>query len=591
MLTIKGELIEYAYNCLEDKYVSEFEDYISCEKHKWACQRLLNDFEKEKTEEWRYYWDEEEAQEIVNWFSYLRHSKGILAGQPIILTTWQKFILCQIYGWRNADTGYKRFNKSFIEVARKQSKSQMQAGVILKEMSVEATKNGEIYECYSAGTKNEQSRIIFQEAVNMLRGSPLATRFNRYKTVIEHIKTGSFLKALSKEDGRKGDGTNPAVLVLDEYHQHQTTEFYDLGLGANTKESLLMIITTAGVDLTYPCFTQEYKYCSNILNPNIDVENDRYFVDICEIDKDDDISVMRNWKKANPLRMTYQEGVEKIKEDYQIATEVPEKKIMFLTKMLNRWVQSKEMSYMDMEKYKKCEVKTKDKKFDWDFLRGRECYIGFDMSAKIDLTSVAIIIPVMVENVAKYYIYSHSFIPNREKLIERIRVDKMPYDSWEIEGYITVTETPIVDQERVIQWFEGFCASKGLIIKQLCFDPANASKMMMDLSSRGYECVEVFQSYKSLNESTCGFREQVYCENVVYEYNPVLNYAMSNAIIVQNNGLIRIDKDSNTKRIDPVASLLAGFKLAQYHEFEFDINKYINEDYINRLYGGANEAN
>ena len=290
------------------------------------------------------------------------------------------------------------------------------------------------------------------------------------------------------------------MLVLDEYHQHATTEFYDLGLGANTKESLLMIITTAGIDLTYPCFTQEYKYCSNILNPNVDVKNDRYFVDICEIDKNDDISDMRNWKKANPLRMTYKEGVEKIKAEYEIAVEVPEKKIMFLTKMLNKWVQSKEMSYMDMEKWKKCEVKN----FDWDFLRGRECYIGFDMSAKIDLTSISIIIPVMIDGVPKCYIYSHSFIPNREKLLERVRVDKVPYDAWELEGYLTVTDTPIVDQERVIQFFENFCRDKGLHIKMLCFDPANASKMMMDLSGRGYEVVEVYQSFKSLNESTWG---------------------------------------------------------------------------------------
>ena len=347
-----------------------------------------------------------------------------------------------------------------------------------------------------------------------------------------------------------------------------------------------MIITTAGVDLTYPCYTQEYKYCSNILNPNIDVENDKYFVDICEIDENDDISDMRNWKKANPLRMTYEEGVERIKEEYKIAVEVPEKKIMFLTKMLNRWVQSKELSYMDMEKWKECE-----KVIDWESLKGKEIYIGFDMSAKIDLTSVGGIIPVMIDGIPKYYIFSHSFIPSREKLIERVRVDKVPYDAWELEGYLTVTDTPIVDQERVIQWFEAFCKEKGLIIKSLCFDPANASKLMMDLSSRGYEVIEVYQSYKSLNESTCGFREQVYCNNVIYEYNPLLNFAMSNAVIVQNNGLIRIDKDSSTRRIDPVAALLGGFKLAQYHEFAFNINDYVNESYLSKLYGGANEAN
>ncbi|MFR2212942.1 MAG: terminase large subunit domain-containing protein [Ruminococcus sp.] len=93
---------------------------------------------------------------------------------------------------------------------------------------------------------------------------------------------------MSKEDGQNGDGTNPAGLILDEYHQHKTTEnFMTLGLVQNTKEPLLMIITTAGMDLTYPCYVQEYQYCSKILDPDVDVENEEYLVDICEVDPED----------------------------------------------------------------------------------------------------------------------------------------------------------------------------------------------------------------------------------------------------------------------------------------------------------------
>ena len=90
---------------------------------------------------------------------------------------------------------------------------------------------------------------------------------------------------------------------------------------------------------------------------------------------------------------------------------------------------------------------------------------------------------------------------------------------------------------------------------------------MMDLSNEGYVVEEVFQSHKSLNESTQGFREQVYSKNILYTYNPLLNFAMSNAVIRQNQGLIKIDKDATTKRIDPVDAILCAFKLAIYHEF------------------------
>lgn len=561
---IKDELIHYCHDCIGNPERNGT-------KHIWACKRFLNDLTRSEQEDadFPFVWNEAEAQKIVKWFSLLKHSKGTLAGQYIQLTAWQKFSLCQIYGWRHKDTGYKRFTQAFKEVGRKNAKSQEQAGVLLYEISYGASGNNEIYETYTAGTKRDQSKIIFNECNNLLKGSPLRAKFKITKNIIEHKKTSSFIKALSKEDGQKGDGTNPAVLVLDEYHQQPTTEFYDLGLGANAKENLLMIITTAGVDLTYPCYTQEYEYCSKILNPDIDVSNESYFVDICEAEVNDDIGSLNTWLKANPIRATYPDGIKKIKEAYDIAKSIPEKMTMFLTKVLNIWVQAQENGYMDMAKWKKCEAKKVPYQLD-----GQPVYVGFDMSAKIDLTSVAFVFPIQTDKVDKngnkvihYVCFSHSFIPNKEKLRERIIKDKVPYDAWERNGYLTVTNTEIVDQSAVMQYVKDICEKNNWKIECLCFDPANASKMMMDLSNEGYPVEEVYQSHRSLNESTAGFREQVYEGNVIYTCNPLLNFAVSNAVIKQSNGLIKIDKDAAKKRIDPVDALLCAFKLALYHEF------------------------
>lgn len=572
-MTILEELKRYAYDCIDDKIVS-------CKKHKWACERFLKDIQKEN---YKYRWNEEKAEKIVKWFTYLRHSKGILAGQPIMLTTWQKFILCQIYGWEDS-AGTRRFKKAFTEVARKNAKTQMQAGSLLYEISVVATKNTEIAETFCAGTKREQSKLLFNEAQNMLRGSVLSPKFKITRDKIIHIKTNSFLAPLSKQDGKNGDGTNPAVLVLDEYHQHPTTEFYDLGLGSNSKEPLLFIITTAGVDLNVPCYTQEYQYCSDVLNPYTDTANEEYFIDICEADENDKVDDLNTWRKANPIRAYYQEGIEKLSSDLKIAKDIPEKLISFKTKCLNMWLNKKENGYMDMAKWKACEVK----QLPYD-IKGKPVYIGFDMSAKIDLTSVSFIIPLMIENIPKYILFSHSFVPSIEKLREHEIKDKMPYSYWAEAGYITVTNTQIVDQQAVWDWAKAFCEEQELNIHTLCFDPANASKMMMDLSGQGYKCVEVYQSYRSLNESTAGFREQVYCGNVYYLHNPVLTFAMNNAMVRQNNGLIKIDKDACIKRIDPVDATLGAYKLAQYHEFELDMSKYLSSEFLQKLYSGGGE--
>lgn len=563
-MNILEELKDYAAKCISG-------EIISCKKHKQACTRFLDDLTRT---DWRWEWVEEEAQKIAKWFMYLRHSKGVLAGKPIILTTSQKFFLCQLYGWREKGTGYKRFTNAFKEVARKNAKSQEQAGCLLYEIAVESTKFGELYETYCAGVKRDQSALIFNECRLMLRGSPLARKFKITRSEIKHIKSESFLKPLSKEDGRSGDGTNPAVLVLDEYHQHPTTEFYDLGLGGNAAQSRIIIITTAGKDLNAPCFTQEYKFVANLLDPDVDIKNDRYLADVYEADEGDDWTAIETWIKANPVRTSYPEGLEKIKQAFDLAQVMPEKKTAFLTKILDMWVQAKVNGYMDMRRWKACEVG----KLPYD-INGASVYVGFDVSAKIDLTSVGFVIVIKgSDGKVKYIVFHHSFIPNREKLQERIHTDRAPYDLWEEQGFITVTDTPIVDQNAIIRYMDDFVEKYGLRIECLCFDPANASKMEIELSDAGHTVEEVFQSHRSLNEATAGFREQVFDGNVIYIADPVLNFAMANAVVKTSNGLIKIDKDAAVQRIDPVDAVLCAFKLALYHEFsDFSADEWLDE--------------
>ena len=115
------------------------------------------------------------------------------------------------------------------------------------------------------------------------------------------------------------------------------------------KEPLLMIITTAGIRFIRPI---RAMYRNTIialkcrLDPNVDTENEEYFIDILEVDTEDyeDIGNIQNerlWWKANPIRMSYENGRDKIRGAYEIAKEIPEKMTAFLTKMLNIWVQAK----------------------------------------------------------------------------------------------------------------------------------------------------------------------------------------------------------------------------------------------------------
>ena len=97
------EIITYAQECIDHPEVNG-------RKHIWACMRLLRDVQRMNEDPaYPYEWNEDSADSIVEWFSLLRHSKGVLAGQPINLTEWQRFRLCQLYGWRRKDNGRRRF--------------------------------------------------------------------------------------------------------------------------------------------------------------------------------------------------------------------------------------------------------------------------------------------------------------------------------------------------------------------------------------------------------------------------------------------------------------------------------------------------
>ena len=151
--TVLEELIDYSNKILSD-------EIISCKRHKQACKRFLNDLERMEHEAFDYYWDEDEAQKIVKWYSYCKHSKGVLEGKPIILNSWAKFVICNIEAWKNKDTNYRRFRFAFIQVGRKNAKSQMEAGMAGYEIGAKGYNAAEVY---TLGVERDQAKIVFDE--------------------------------------------------------------------------------------------------------------------------------------------------------------------------------------------------------------------------------------------------------------------------------------------------------------------------------------------------------------------------------------------------------------------------------------------
>ncbi|MFD2681207.1 terminase large subunit [Bacillus seohaeanensis] len=566
-------LIEYSNDVLSG-------EIVACKKEKQACRRFLKDLDKEGTDNFPYVFDEEKAMRFLNWMTLFKHTKGVLAGQNIVPTPIQIFIFSNIYGWIHQKTGLRRFKRAYWQVGRKSAKSQSLACV----SSYESMALGEnMSEVYIGATKSEQSKIVWNEIKAQVQGTDFFK--NKYKIAygkIEHLKTNSFITALSKDANKSGDGFNPQCAVIDEYHAHQTSEILDVlqsGMGARP-QPLTMIITTAGFELSNPCYRVEYPYVSKIIDPESSIENDEYFVMINELDEGDDIKDERNWVKANPILCSYDEGIAYLRGELKAALDVPEKMRNFLTKNMNIWVNQRDGGYMDLSKWNACGIEKRDIKL--PNIEGKETYISIDLSKKEDLTSVSFIVPQ--EN-DEFVVLGHSFIPEA-KFHSKLKTDKVPYDVWERQGYLSTTDGEVVDYRYIQKYITDFVKEHNIIVKEVCYDNWNASQFANEMMDEGYPMVEVIQGMKTLAPPTKHFREIVYQKKIIHNDNPVINWAIGNAVVrMDHNENEMLDKRKSRDRIDPIASIIIGFSRAMNHNYngETDFSELYQDEFLDSI--------
>ena len=559
-----NELIQYSNEIISG-------EIVACKKHKWACMRFLRDLGRIGADEFPYIFDEERAERYFDWMRLFKHRKGPLAGQKKEPVIYEKFVYGNIYGWIHKNTELRRFRRSYEQLGRKNAKSQDKAIQALYEISAFGEQSAE---AYVAATKKEQTRFVWGEASWLYKNSELlkdkfVTKFDQelMQVIIRHKKSDSFFARLSKDDKKTGDGSNPQFMVLDEYHLHETTEYYDLGAsGMKTRsQPLLSIITTAGFNLNNPCYRVEYDYVSKILDPNNPIENDWYFVMICEADLDengkfvDDVSSDMARMKANPIIGDTDVGKESIKIDLQESLDKPDKMRDFLTKTLDIWINQRPLGFMDMAKWAACGATIKRPFPD---VSGKKYKVttGIDLATRIDLTSVGFEID-MGDLIA---VLSHSFMP-RETLEKRMKVSrKIPFDRWENDGWLTVTPGAQVEYHSVLDYIEKTYDEYGWRRDEACFDRHLATWLEGEMAGKKFVSIEVPQIITMLSNPTKDFKGLVYnisTENaekkLIHDNNPVLGWAISNAVTkMDHNKNIMLDKEKSSECIDPIAALM-----------------------------------
>ncbi|MEK4810105.1 MULTISPECIES: terminase large subunit [Bacillus] len=568
-----NRVTQYALDVLEGREIAG--KYV-----KLACQRHLNDLEKSKLAPFVYYFDEEKADRLLEYAETLMIGEGEEV-EPLTLASFQAFIFGSLHGWVHKETGYRRFRSSYVQVGRQNGKSMMNGVLGTYYSNFDGYNYAQVY---CTATKQDQANIVLKEMIKFIEtDEDLSECFKvkEYKNTIEALVTNGVVRALGR-DTESIDGFRAYLGIVDEYHKHPTNQMYKLLEGGTTKlkECLISVITTAGFDLNSPCY-ELYEDCCRLLEGVY--EDDKQFVYIAQLDKDDDIWDSSDWIKANPLVARDEEGIETLLTMASAAKRRGGSELRnFLTKHLNIWVQFTDNQYMNMEHWKKCASD-----LDLEDFRGKECYLGLDLSSGGDLTSLGAVFPYSKEEVKNYFIHSHSFIP-KNRVTEHIETDKAPYDIWIRDGLLTVTETLggiKTDYKYIIAYIKRIVEEYELIVNIIAYDPHNADAFLSDLEELGYNSIMIVQSAKNLNDATVDFRLEVEAKNIQYNRkNKLLTWSIANAKTVSNSfGEIKIDKHLKEKRIDPIDAVIDAYKMAMKGEVGLKLSQYVTDENLDKL--------
>ena len=557
---------KYAIEVVEGKRTA-------CKWEKLSCERHLKDLLRQDTEGFPYVFDYTRSNLIFNWFSKrCTHVKGIYAGEPIELVAFQKYDLGCLFGWVHAETGYRRFNYSFEEIARGHAKSTKESGISTFIM------DGDCYyppfqpnlrkfdmspTVYCAGYDRNQAKIVWTDACMMGEKSPkISKSLDIKKTKVSNKKRGGEMVALSKETKNK-DGLSVCLAVIDEYHAHRTSELYDViksALGKRAQE-LITIISTAGLNAeNSPCL-QEEELCKKILEGYITNEN--YFINIRQLDKEDNPHDEKTWPKANPMLLEIDNGNEyalglykKIKNDHDMAygSKSINKIRDFLTKRCNLWQNGSDNGFMDgcMDKFKDLAVSREEF---IELTRGLDCIVGMDLSKATDLTADAFLFLLPD---GRYALTAHGFIAE-DCASKHERTDRVPYIEWAKpeNGYCTLTPGDVVDYTYLVNHITETAKKYDWNIREIAYDPYSAEYCTQDLENKGYTRVKVPQRVSWLSEPTKFFKKLVLEEKLVHDGSPLLTWCVSNAVITtdhQENIMLSKKNRSDTQRIDLLAA-------------------------------------
>lgn len=489
---------------------------------------------------------------------------------------WQLFIFSQLFAWLDLD-GLPRYVNIILSMARAQGKT-MIAGISLnysflietiglsnQDFLVSSLNFEQTMKLYTY-VKSMMSRIIENEPFKSLAAE---TGLQLYTREIKATADSNSIQTISFESG-KFDSKHFKLAVADEVGELRSDEgISKITSGqVNTEGSRFIEISTAYQVPNVP-FHKEQKKLIEIMERDFDRAGDDQLCLIWSQDSLEETFQPETWAKSNPL-LNHPELKDNLMKG--LVSERDKKMLMgkladFQVKNMNCWLNADSNSFLDLEDIEKAVVD--------DFPRNnRRVYIGVDYSLFSDNTAIAFVYPYNDEE--KWHIEQHSFIPWKTagSIEAKEKQDGLNYRELEKEGYCTITSHPqgLINEDEVYEWVINYVEEHQLDVIFFGYDAMGVTKVIKALElNTSFPLMPIRQRTSELKDPT-KFLQKIFVEGSVTRLDDkIMEKALINAVIKEDNIGIQVDKMKSTLKVDVVDALIDGMYQAMYHYEDYGL--------------------
>ena len=531
---------------------------VACEEIKSIYARLAAETDRK---DGPFYFAENVGQHAIDFIeTFCRHYQGEHAGELVRLELFQKAFIQALFGFLERGTDTRRFREYYFEVARKHGKSFLSACIACYMLVADGEEGAEIY---SAATKLDQAKIIYNAAKNIIdQSSEMRALVKSTREGLSFRMTRSVMKPLPNES-KSLDGLNIHFAALDEIHEQRDRNMYDVlrqGMKAR-RQPLIGCITTSGFRRE-GLYDELHDYAVDVAKGNI--VDDRFLPVVYKLDKQEEWRNPKAWMKANP-------GLGTIKSYIQLADDVERAKNdpSYLPTLL---VKDFDMAQTERAAWLPLEAVINEREVGIDYLSHSYAIGGCDLSAVYDLTCATLLIRKPGdENV---YVLQKYFLPQKRiDDLEKTQSKEAPYKLWNEQGWIQFNEGAAVDYSNVTKWFTDMVELHDIRPLWICYDRALSGYWVPEMQNYGFEMEKIAQGPFTWSQPMKQLGAALTEGKVIYNNNPILRWCLANTAVkaLNKDGIETIQpvKIQQNRRIDGMVSLLNAWVGYVRHQDEY----------------------